>query len=227
MNKKIAHRFGVDSGLETARLGDFTEQELADQDAFFDACFEICENKRQYAGHPGYDFNGEPNSENLWDAFEAGEAVGIHRGWRERRKKKKPGVGGLLVLLLGLLFLAGCMSPFQYDRQIAGRALPGHWIHNHCDEYANSLNAALAQKGVLAVKLVYDWRTGTAVEDRHAIVVYKRDGRLWGMDHKHQRPVDLTGAASDLEAAKRFDNTAYQVVDPATLQPKAPSALPL
>jgi hypothetical protein len=88
MNCKNAYAAGVASGLEAADCGDFTPEELADADPFFEACSEICDNKRQYAGHPGYDFNREPNAEALWDAFERGEAVGIRRGWRQRRKKR-------------------------------------------------------------------------------------------------------------------------------------------
>jgi hypothetical protein len=88
MNSKDAYKLGVASGLEAADYGDFTPEELADRDRFLEACAEICDNKRQFAGHPGYDFNREPNTEALWDAFERGEAVGIRRGWRQRRKKR-------------------------------------------------------------------------------------------------------------------------------------------
>jgi hypothetical protein len=88
MNCKNAFAAGVASGLEAAAHGDFRSAELADADQFFEACSEICDNKRQYAGHPGYEFNREPNAEALWDAFEEGEVVGIRRGWRQRRKKR-------------------------------------------------------------------------------------------------------------------------------------------
>jgi hypothetical protein len=88
MNSKDSYKLGVASGLEAASYGDFTPAELANADQFFEACAEICDNKRQYAGHPGYDFNREPNAEALWDAFERGEAVGIGKGRRQRRKKR-------------------------------------------------------------------------------------------------------------------------------------------
>ena len=84
MNQRQAYRLGVTSALEAAEYGDFTPAELQDKDAFFSACFEICENKRQYAGHPGYDFNGQKNSEALWDAFDKGETVGVRKGWQKR-----------------------------------------------------------------------------------------------------------------------------------------------
>ncbi len=88
MNQKQAYDLGVASGLEAAEFGDFTPDELRSEEDFFAACFEACENKRQYAGHPGYDFNRQKNSEALWDAFEDGEAVGVRKGWRLRRKKQ-------------------------------------------------------------------------------------------------------------------------------------------
>ena len=85
MNKREAYQLGVDSGYEAGEMGDFTEEELADEDAFMQACAEICDNKRQYAGHPGYDFNQEPNADSLWDAFDEGEAVGCRKAWRDRQ----------------------------------------------------------------------------------------------------------------------------------------------
>ena len=87
MNAKQAYRLGVESGLEAGRWGDFSPAELAEQDAFTSACAEICENKRQYAGYPGYEFNGQSSADRLWDAFEDGEAVGIRKAWRERLRR--------------------------------------------------------------------------------------------------------------------------------------------
>ena len=86
MNQKQAHRMGVESGLEAAQHGDFSADELRDEEAFVLACGEICENKRQYADHPGYEFGRERSAESLWEAFEEGEPVGIRKGWRERRR---------------------------------------------------------------------------------------------------------------------------------------------
>ena len=88
MNKRTAYKQGVESGYEAARYGDFTADELASEDSFIAACGEICDNKRQYADHPGYDFNREPNSESLWESFESGETRGAVLGWRERNKAK-------------------------------------------------------------------------------------------------------------------------------------------
>jgi hypothetical protein len=87
VNQKQAHRLGVDSGLEATQHGDFTPQELRDEEAFMEACSQACENKRQYADHPGYEFNRQGNAELLWEAFEHSEAVGIRRGWRRRSKE--------------------------------------------------------------------------------------------------------------------------------------------
>ncbi len=86
MNTKQAYRFGVESGLEAGRWGDFSPAELGHEDAFASACAEICDNKRQDADHPGYVFNGRPNAEGLWEAFERGESVGIRKAWRERQQ---------------------------------------------------------------------------------------------------------------------------------------------
>ena len=86
MNKRQAYRLGVSSGYEAGVYGDFSANELSDQDAFAEASAEICDNKRQYADSPTYDFASQPNSENLFDAFDQGEAVGIRRAWRERHK---------------------------------------------------------------------------------------------------------------------------------------------
>ncbi len=88
MNCKQAYRLGVASGLEAGQYGDFSRQELADEDAFIEACAKNCDNKRQFAGHPGYEFNRKPNAEGLWDAFEQGEVVGIRRAWRERHRRR-------------------------------------------------------------------------------------------------------------------------------------------
>lgn len=88
MNIKQAYRLGVESGLEAGHLGDFSQTELADEDSFTVACAEICENKRQYAGHPGYEFGRQPNVDPLWGAFEDGEAVGIRKAWRERQRRR-------------------------------------------------------------------------------------------------------------------------------------------
>jgi len=63
MTQKQAYKLGVDSGSEAAEHGDFTPAELQNEEAFIEACFEICENKRQYAGHPGYTFTGQKNSD--------------------------------------------------------------------------------------------------------------------------------------------------------------------
>ena len=91
MNKDQAYRRGVASGYEAGIYGDFTAKELVDEDAFTEAAGEICENKRQFADSPTYDFVHQPNSEGLFDAFDKGEAVGIQRAWRERcRSESKP-----------------------------------------------------------------------------------------------------------------------------------------
>lgn len=86
MNKDQAYRLGVASGYEAGIYGDLTAEELSDEEAFLEAAAEICDNKRQYADSLTYDFAGQPNSEDLFDAFDKGETVGIRRAWRQRHK---------------------------------------------------------------------------------------------------------------------------------------------
>src|SRR4051794_11655869 len=91
MNKAQAYRRGVASGYEAGIYGDFTANELTDADTFAEAAAEICQNKRQFADSRTYDFVAQPNSENLFDAFEQGEAVGIRRAWQKRKRKRECG----------------------------------------------------------------------------------------------------------------------------------------
>lgn len=89
MNKKTAYSLGVDSGLESARYGDFSQAELVDIDSFLSAASDILSNKRQMADSPTYDFAREPNAESLFDAFDAGETVGLNKGWRKLAPERK------------------------------------------------------------------------------------------------------------------------------------------
>src|SRR5882672_5884668 len=89
MNKTQAYRLGVASGYEAGMYGDFTNEELVCEDAFAEAAAEICDNKRQFADSPTYSFVSQPNRENLFDAFDNGEAVGIRRAWYERDKARE------------------------------------------------------------------------------------------------------------------------------------------
>lgn len=86
MNQAQAYRLGVASGYEAGIYGDFTAKELSAEDAFVEAAAEICDHKRQFADSPTYDLARQSNSENLFDAFDEGESVGIRRAWRERHK---------------------------------------------------------------------------------------------------------------------------------------------
>ena len=79
MKKSDAYKLGLTSAAEAAEYGDFSGKELETREAFVEAILEICGNKRQYAGHPGYDFNLLRNSENLWEAFERGEYAGASK----------------------------------------------------------------------------------------------------------------------------------------------------
>jgi len=69
---------------EANRYGDFSAEELADEDAFCEAVGDILENHRQMAGHPTYDFGREKNSDSLFEAFEDGEGIGMRAACRQR-----------------------------------------------------------------------------------------------------------------------------------------------
>jgi len=85
MRKQEAYKLGYWSGIASAEYGDFTPDELKDEESFIAACLEICENKRQYADSPTYDLARERNSDSLFDAFDEGESAGILKGWEERQ----------------------------------------------------------------------------------------------------------------------------------------------
>lgn len=89
MNAKTAYRLGVESGLETAKYGDFTREELLDIDTFMQGASDALENKRQMADSPTYDFVREPNSESLFNAFDNGESVGLNKGWAKLLPERK------------------------------------------------------------------------------------------------------------------------------------------
>ena len=59
MNRAEAYQRGVASGYDAGVYGDFTV-ELSEEDAFTAAAAEICDNKRQFADSPTYDFARQP-----------------------------------------------------------------------------------------------------------------------------------------------------------------------
>lgn len=92
MTTKDAYQLGVASGLESAEYGDFSPEELSDEDSFLEAASELLENKREFADSPTYEFRGR-NSEELFDAFDRGETEGLRQGWkmRQRQHRSTPG----------------------------------------------------------------------------------------------------------------------------------------
>ncbi|HEY6184980.1 MAG TPA: hypothetical protein VIW67_22260 [Terriglobales bacterium] len=60
-----------------------------------EAAAEICDNTRHFADSPTYDLVHQPNSESLFDAFDAGEAVGIRRAWRQRANRSSNELKGI------------------------------------------------------------------------------------------------------------------------------------
>lgn len=91
MNKREAHRLGVKSGYETAayhtpcvfrvKINNITADELSNLDSFIEAGLQICENRRQYAGHPYEIISEEPveRRDGLYDAFDAAEIIGLRK----------------------------------------------------------------------------------------------------------------------------------------------------
>lgn len=84
MTNKEAYLLGYSSGSEAVEHGDFSPEELADEELFEQACHEICSNKRQYAYSPTYDFAKKRNSDLLFDAFDQGEADAITEAIEEK-----------------------------------------------------------------------------------------------------------------------------------------------
>jgi len=89
MNKRDAYKSGIESGYEAGQYGEFSLNELCDEESFAAACGEICENKRQFADSVTYDMANEPNSESLFDAFDAGESRGISLAWHKEGYAKR------------------------------------------------------------------------------------------------------------------------------------------
>jgi len=88
MKRSDAYKLGVESALEAAMYGTYLDAELADRESFVAAILEVCDNKRQYAGHPGYEFNQQKNGSDLWDAFERGELAGAKRSSLRMARKE-------------------------------------------------------------------------------------------------------------------------------------------
>ncbi len=68
MTKRDAFNAGREIGREIVTFGDFTEKELATWQSFMEACNEISENRKQYAGEPCEDFRRDSE----WEGYEDG-----------------------------------------------------------------------------------------------------------------------------------------------------------
>ena len=82
MNKLEAYLLGKAKAKEIANDGEFTPEELANEDAFIWACHEIESNHRQYAGN----ITEELKTEAQWDRFDEGFRIQIEREARKRIK---------------------------------------------------------------------------------------------------------------------------------------------
>jgi hypothetical protein len=87
MNKKQTFKSGRFQAMEANHYGQFTKEELANEDKFREAMHQILENQRQFSGHPTYDIANEPNQETLYEGFEDGENSGVEFAVRKRFKR--------------------------------------------------------------------------------------------------------------------------------------------
>ncbi len=126
----------------------------------------------------------------------------------------------ILPILIALVTLVtGCSFHNTFDRKYAGHTIPGHLVKNQCYPYAVGLHAALLSNNVQAVRVTYDWVSRTA-QDRHTVVLFRKDGKLWCMDNEVLAPKVVTGT-TDIEAVQSFDRTSKvtTMVDLHTLRP--------
>jgi hypothetical protein len=86
MTKKEAYAIGLEVAEEINANGDFTPKELASEDAFAQAFYEIAENRQQYAGDVTEDFRRDSE----WEGYEEGLAAGLAKIVRRRKFASNP-----------------------------------------------------------------------------------------------------------------------------------------
>jgi hypothetical protein len=75
MTKKEAILLGKEIGDEILNYGDFTFEELKNEDSLGDAFWEIVENRKQYAGDCTEDFRRDSE----WEGYEEGLIISLDR----------------------------------------------------------------------------------------------------------------------------------------------------
>lgn len=82
MNKKDCINYGIDVAVEILTYGDFTSEELANEEKFIQAFWEIEANRRQYGGLLLEDFRRDQE----WDWYEKGLEIGLNRYLKKKFK---------------------------------------------------------------------------------------------------------------------------------------------
>lgn len=125
----------------------------------------------------------------------------------------------IFALLLAVL-VTGCSHRYDFDKSLVGRPLPGHFVRDACDGYADEVRLALFQNGIDCIKVVFDWQFA-GQSGRHAMVLFYRDGVFFGIDNGTAKPKQLFGT-TDLELVRSFRSYARSMVDVDSLLPAAP-----
>jgi len=85
MTKKDAYKEGLSVADEIVCYGEFTPQEMASEEKYLEACYEIAENRKQYAGDITYDFKRDSE----WEGYEDGITAGLQKAARRLFKETK------------------------------------------------------------------------------------------------------------------------------------------
>ena len=102
------------------------------------------------------------------------------------------------------------------------RKLPGWRKANQCHPFACSFVTACNDAGIPAARVAYDWRTSYGSTGRHAVVVFKREGKVWAMDNQHLAPWPVCGT-NDVDMFRA--SGAYRSVNIITLLPQPAQTL--
>jgi uncharacterized membrane protein YbaN (DUF454 family) len=129
-----------------------------------------------------------------------------------------------VVLLLSLV----CFPTYanNFDRAICGHNLPGHFVKNHCYEYAVALKEQLRIRNIASVWVGYDWER-TNCRGRHVGVIFRYHDRLWFMDNLRTSPMLIFRPSTDLNAVAELsgERRVLSMVDGITGERRSPQSL--
>lgn len=103
--------------------------------------------------------------------------------------------------------------------------MPDWHVRRHCYAFSHDFTDACNRSGTPAVRLTYDWRTASGQGDRHCVVLFKRDGKLWLMDNEHDKPWGPVRGATDLAILRRHAHGTREMINNVTLMPRPPQTL--